>query len=146
MAVARPRYNNKRKRKPGGKFKQGFYQPQYPEKFKASSNIMNTAPIPQYRSSWELKMYKWCDMNEDIEYWGTESMAIPYFDPVKQKQRRYFPDVFIKFKDGRKVIVEIKPAAQNKHPTNQAKWESAEKYAKQIGADFVVMNEKHLGV
>lgn len=143
--IPRKRYNDKKKRT-GSKFKSGFYQPKNPEKFKQSSNIMNSGPLPQYRSSWELKFYKWADMNEDVEFWGTESVAIPYFDPVKNKNRRYFPDVFIKFKDGRKVIIEIKPQKQNNHPTNIAKWESAELYAKKIGAQFVVMNEKHLGV
>jgi hypothetical protein len=143
--MKRVRYNNKKKRT-GSRFKQGYYQPVNPEKFRQSSNMMNTGPFPFYRSSWELKMYRWCDQNENIEFWGTESVHIPYFDPVKQKMRRYFPDVFIKFNDGRKVIIEIKPASQNNNPTNQAKWEQAQKYAKQIGGEFVVMNEKQLGV
>ena len=91
-------------------------------------------------------MYKWCDLNEDIEFWGTESVAIPYISPKDNKPHRYFPDIFIKFKDGRKIIVEIKPKSQNNMPVNQAKWESAKIFAKQIGAEFIVMNEKHLGI
>ncbi len=147
MAIPRPRYNAKKKRRRGSKFKQGYYQPNNPEKFRAAQDpLMNSGPVPFYRSSWELKMYKWCDNNNDIEYWGTESIHIKYFDPVKNKIRRYYPDVFIKFLDGRKIIIEIKPAKENNHPTNIAKWESATKYAEQIGAEFVVMNEKHLGL
>jgi len=144
--ISRPRYNNKRKRKQTSKFKQGFYTPKNPDKFKESNNIMNSGTLPQYRSSWELKMYKWCDLNDDIEFWGTESIAIPYISPKDNKPHRYFPDIFIKFKDGRKVIIEIKPKSENNNPVNLAKWEAADLYAKQIGAEFIVMNEKHLGI
>jgi hypothetical protein len=152
MAISRPRYNQKKKRrtnkfKTGSRYKQGYYYPKHPEKFKASlDETMNSAPVPFYRSSWELKFYRWCDENDDIEYWGTESIAIKYYDPQKKKMRRYYPDVFLKFKDNRMFIIEIKPAAQNNNPTNIAKWEAARIYAEKVGATFLVMNEKDLGV
>jgi hypothetical protein len=84
MAIPRPRYNNKRKRrtnkfKTGSKFKQGYYKPQNPEKFHQSlDETMNSGEYPFYRSSWELKAYRWADLSEDIEYWGTESISIKY--------------------------------------------------------------------
>jgi len=147
MAVSRPRYNKKRKRRSTSRYKQGYYIPQNPEKYRASlDETMNSGPNPFYRSSWEKKFYIWCDLNDDIEFWGTESIAIPYISPKDGQRHRYFPDVLIKFKNEKKVVIEIKPASQNKDPVNIAKWESAEHYCKQIGAEFVVMNEKHLGV
>ncbi|MCD6434983.1 MAG: TnsA endonuclease N-terminal domain-containing protein [Clostridiales bacterium] len=145
MALPRPRYQAKKKRRRKSKFKQGFYQPNNPEKFKPSQDThMNEGPIPYYRSGWELKFYAWCDNNNDIEYWGTESTHIKYISPKDGQPHRYFPDIFIKFLDGRKMIIEIKPAKQVKSAINQAKFEAANRYADQIGAKFVVITEKEL--
>ena len=145
--ISRPRYNKKRKRRRGSRFKQGYYSPMNPQKYiKPVDETMNSGTEPFYRSSWELKFYKWADESDQIKTWSTEYIAIPYYDPQKNKNRRYFPDVFLEFIDGRRVIVEIKPRSQFGDVTNQAKWEAATNYAQQINAEFVVMSEKDLGV
>ncbi len=149
MAISRPRYNQRKKRRlgPGKKFKQGFYNPKNPDKFRASQDItMNSGPLPFYRSSWELRVYRWCDESDQVEFWGTESINIKYISPKDNKPHRYFPDVFIKFVDGRKMIVEIKPLAQVNSPINQAKFEAAHLYAEKIGGEFVIMTEKDLNI
>jgi len=148
MAIPRPRYNSKRKRKTG-KFKRGYYEPLtengiFVKYVQPSDKTMNSSILPEYRSSWEKVFMEWCDRSPDVLKWSTESIAIPYLSPKDNKVHRYFPDFFIYFKDGRKVIVEIKPYNQQNNPINQAKWEQAEKYAKSIGAKFVVVTEKEL--
>ena len=143
--MKRPRYYKKQRRK--SRYKQGFYLLKNPEKYRpAVDKTMNPASLPFFRSSYEYKFYKWVDENEDIEYWGTESISIKYYDTQKNKIRRYYPDVFLKFKDGKKMIVEIKPASQCKMQNNLDKWESARNYARQIDAKFIVLTEKELGI
>ena len=142
--MKRIRYNNKRKRNKG-KFKKGFYIPINEEKYKQPTDkTMNKYQYPEYRSSWELFYMKMLDNSDKVEYWGTESFHIPYFDSVKMKWRRYFPDFFIKLTDGTKLIHEIKPSSQQKQQLNIDKWQAAENYCKQKGIIFQVITEKHL--
>lgn len=145
MAMSRPRYARKRSRLRKTRFKQGTYIPVNEDKYRrAVDKYMNGGRYPFYRSSWELKFYKYCDMSENVEYWGSEILSIPYISPKDGQVHRYFPDVFVKTKDGRKFIIEIKPEKQRNNPINRAKWESARNYAKRIGAEFIVLSEKEL--
>ena len=131
----------------GGKFKRGFYNPINESKYVLpQNNFMNKGPIPEYRSSWELKLMKWCDINEEIEYWTCEPFAIQYSSPKDNKPHRYFPDFLIKFKNGKKVLVEIKPSSQWDDPVNVAKWAAAEKFCQQYGLEWKVMGKKELGI
>lgn len=121
-----------------------------------------------YRSSWELKFMKWCDLNESVLEWGSETTIIPYKSPVDNKIHRYFVDFYIKVKtkDGSicKYLVEIKPERFTKPPpipqkktrrfieevfqygTNQAKWKSANEFCEDKGWKFLVLTEKDLGI
>ncbi len=148
MSVSRPRYYQKKQRKGRSKFKQGIYFPINEDKYlepidKTMSKVTGGAT---YRSSWELKFYKWCDNNPKVKFWGTEVLPIKYLSPKDNQIHRYYPDVFIKFHDETKVIVEIKPKSQVNNPINLAKFAAAEEYAKSSGSTFVVMTEKELGI
>ena len=121
-----------------------------------------------YRSSWELKFMKWCDVNTSILEWGSETTVIPYKSPVDNKIHRYFIDFYIKVKtkDGlvKKYLVEIKPEKFTKPPaipkvqtkrfieevflygTNQAKWKYANQFCEDRGWQFLVLTEKDLGI
>ena len=52
-------------------FKQGVYKPQNSEKYIGSN-------YPKYRSSWQLKFFRWADLTETILAWGSENIIIPY--------------------------------------------------------------------
>src|SRR5574344_1076276 len=56
------------------KTKQGYYVPQNPEKV-IGGNII-------YRSSWEEKFCRWCDLNKNVLRWGVEVIQIPYKNPA----------------------------------------------------------------
>lgn len=121
-----------------------------------------------YRSSWELKFMKWCDTNDSVLEWGSETTIIPYRSPVDNKIHRYFVDFYIKVKDKqgniKKYLVEIKPEKFTKPPeipkvktkrfieevflygTNQAKWKQANEYCLDRGMQFLVLTEKDLGI
>ena len=51
-----------------------------------------------WRSLWERKFMRWCDSNPNVLEWWSEEIAIPYYDPVQKKWRRYFPDFWMKVK------------------------------------------------
>lgn len=145
----RSRYNDKKKRRNknngGSKFKRGFYQPVNENKYRAAvDKTMNSQIFPEYRSSWELAFYKWCDVSDKIDYWGTESFAIPYISPKDNQVHRYYVDIVMQMKSGQKHLVEIKPKNQCNAPINLAKWEAARNYCKQINAIFTVVTEIEL--
>ena len=141
----------------------GKYIPSNPKKYKGNpSKIV-------YRSLWERKLMVYCDMNEKVLEWGSEEIIIPYISPWDNKLHRYFPDFFIKYKDGngksRSVVVEVKPKKQIKEPkknpkrktqawyyevktwvVNQAKWEAAKQFCADRKYEFKLMTEDDLGI
>lgn len=104
----------KPKRSTPGGFKQGYYDPIYPEKYKTNKKQII------YRSSWEFKLMKWLDLTPEVEEWASEPVSIKYFYSVDEKMHNYFPDFYFAYRkpDGRllKYIVEVKPTTQLKRP------------------------------
>ena len=140
----------------------GKYQPDNPKKYKGDpTNII-------YRSLWERKFMKYCDLNETILEWGSEIFALPYRSPIDKKIHKYFPDFYIKVKESsgeiKKCIIEIKPKKQTVEPIpqkrktkgyiyevyeyakNQAKWKAAEEFCKDRQWEFRVFTEDHLSI
>lgn len=150
------------KPKRGGTFKQGYYEPSFPEKYKT-----NTKQII-YRSSWELKLCKWFDLTPEVVEWASEPLSIKYFYTLDQKMHTYYPDFYFKFKkaDGSEIkyIVECKPSVQLQKPEepkrrtpntiknynylmetyikNSCKRQYAKKWCSDNGYNFVYVTEK----
>lgn len=125
--------------------------------------IKNTAKYigkgaPRFRSGWEFTMMSFCDNNDNIIQWASESISIPYRNPVTGKQTIYIPDFFIMYADKsgqtRAELIEIKPLkqtslqeagrskpAQMAAIVNMAKWEAARAWCKRAGITFRVVTE-----
>jgi hypothetical protein len=133
------------------KFSQGIYKIKNPEKYVGGRT-------PTYRSSWEYTFMTFCDNNPSVQQWASESVRIPYRDPLTGKGTVYVPDFLITYVDknmGKHVeLIEIKPANQmlkekvGKNPYNQAqyvknmaKWAAASQWCKQQGIKFRIINE-----
>ena len=127
------------------------YKLKNPEKYLGKGN-------PIYRSSWEMTFMMFCDNNPSIQQWASESIKIPYRDPLTGKNTIYVPDFLIVYvdKDMQKhaELIEIKPKNQalrenvGKNKLNQAqyiknmaKWQAAQIYCKRIGLKFRVITE-----
>lgn len=140
-------------------YKQGIFHPLHKEKYKG------TLPIV-YRSSLELKVFRWLDHNPNIVSWGSETVIIPYQSPIDGKLHRYFVDANLTLKENntfQKYLIEIKPHSQVLPPTkstkkspktiiyenvtysvNQAKWEAAREWCKKHNYKFLIFTEKHI--
>ena len=134
------------------KFRQGYYKPKNPEKYKG-----NTASVI-YRSSWERKVMEFFDTSRNIEWWNSEGLVIPYMS-IDKKVHRYFPDFIFLNKKNETYIVEIKPFRETLPPTrrqrnynsasityviNQLKWKASEEFCKKQNILFRVWTEKEL--
>ena len=146
---------------PKGKFKQGVFKPRDRNKYRGK-----TWPI--YRSGWELKFFRWCDLNENVTAWDSECVIVPYNNPLTGRINRYFVDGLITINEtnGPKTyLIEIKPSKQTVPPVvkkskkrstmlyeqktyvkNRAKWDAAEKWAKKKGIEFKILTEKEIGI
>jgi hypothetical protein len=141
-------------------YSQGIFSPIHSEKYKGSLPII-------FRSSLELKAYKWLDTNSNVISWGSESVVVPYISPIDNRMHRYFVDVVaqIKRKDGltQKYLIEIKPSKfllepknsprkSNKtliyevtqYSINTAKWDAAQRWCVKNNYTFLIFTEKHI--
>ena len=138
------------------KFSKGIYRVKNPEKFMGSKD-------PVYRSSWELTFMMFCDNNPSIQQWASESVKIPYRDPLTGKNTVYVPDFLIMYLDKNlnkhAELIEIKPANQTlrervgknvynqaQYVKNMAKWSAANAWAENHGLKFRVINESDIYV
>ena len=120
-----------------------------------------------YRSMWERQTFRWVENQPNIVEWCSEEVVVPYICETDRKVHRYFIDLYFKTDDGKKYLIEIKPAKETKPPKkparqtkrylsealtyvkNQSKWKAANQFAKENGAIFQVWTEdtlKSLGI
>ena len=115
------------------------------------------------RSSWEMKAFRHLDLSPDIARWSSEEISLPYLDQSTGRRRTYWPDLYFETVDGRRCLVEIKPArfaqlpkirkgqrrrsviAEHKlYARNASKWSAAQKFAERNGIEFMVWDEHAL--
>ena len=112
---------------------------------------------PRYRSGWEYAFMRFLDNNDHVVNWASESLSIPYRNPVTGKQSMYVPDFLITYRNKNNQLiaelVEIKPKKQSVIESkmsaregavvavNYAKWDAATKWARRNGLTFRVITE-----
>lgn len=136
------------------KFAQGRFEMKNPTKYVGKKT-------PLARSSWEFIFMRMLDEHPGVENWASESIQIPYRDPLTGKSTIYVPDFFIVYVDKNKnkhaELVEVKPSNhtlreavgksqynQQQYVKNMAKWEAANKWCKQQGIRFRVITENEI--
>ena len=142
------------------KFKQGVYCPINKEKYIGKDN-------PRYLSSWELKLFSFCDNSPNIVKWCSEKVVIPYLDTLTNKTRNYYVDMLFSMRTEKGIVnylVEVKPFRETQPPKiskkkkpstmlyeqmtwqkNQDKWKAAKKVAEQNNLKFIILTENELG-
>ena len=134
-------------------FRQGVYTVRNTQKYVGKNN-------PRYRSGWEMTFMMFLDSNDHVVNWASESISIPYRNPITGKQSMYVPDFFVTYRDRsnrtRAELIEIKPKKQSLIESkatdrdravvavNYAKWDSATKWARRQGLTFRVINEDQI--
>ncbi len=140
------------------KFAKGEFVPVNPAKYIGKSPII-------YRSSWELTMMRKFDEHPSIIAWASETVSIPYQNPLTGKWSMYIPDFLVVYQDrhGQKrgEIIEVKPLRerpdyqkkQNERLSqrtklaqivNAAKWAAAVKFCTKNQLSFRVASEDEM--
>ena len=140
----------------------GKFRPRFPKKYKGDASKI------VYRSSWEARCMNYFDLNENILWWASEEVIVPYKSPVDGRYHRYYPDfvINVRQRDGRTktLMIEVKPENQKNAPkvrarktkkyinevvtyaVNQAKWDAATEYCNDRMWEFKVLTEKDMGI
>lgn len=132
---------------------QGIFEVRNPQKYVGKSK-------PRYRSGWEFAFMQFCDNNDSIVSWASESIHIPYRNPLTGKNTIYVPDFFIVYRTKHNKmcaeVIEIKPKKQSVIESkqsqrdraavavNHAKWDAAQKWCKNQGLVFRVITEDQM--
>ena len=132
---------------------QGKFEPTNPQKYAGVG-------LPRYRSGWEHSFMRFCDTNDNILQWASESIAIPYRHPLTGKMTNYIPDFLITYRTRdntvRAELIEIKPKKQSVIESkmssrdravvaiNYAKWDAATKWCRRNGLVFRVITEDQM--
>ena len=142
------------------KYKQGVFKPLNPSKYHGSTPII-------YRSGLELQYFRFFDKNPAILTWSSESIIVPYYNPLTGRTHRYFVDNSVTMRDKtgtiKKYLVEIKPHSklvppspsnrrspkntamlQREYVQNKAKWLAASEWSRKHGYQFIIITEKHM--
>jgi hypothetical protein len=132
---------------------QGNFQITNPHKYVGNGT-------PRYRSGWEFSFMKFLDTNENVLQWASESIRIPYRNPITGKQSIYVPDFLVQYRTRHNTtfteVIEIKPKKQSIVESkmnsrdravvaiNYAKWDMATKWCNRNGLKFRVINEDQI--
>jgi len=115
---------------------------------------------PRYRSSWEHAFMRFADNHPSVIQWASESIKIPYRNPLTGRQSVYVPDFVLIYQDKggkrRGELIEIKPSSQTtmtpktrdreklQIALNHAKWEAAAKWCRLKGLHFRIVTENDI--
>jgi hypothetical protein len=122
----------KKKRKRKGRYQRGIH----------SSPMAGEC---KYRSGWEQKYMVYLDENPDVASWSYEKLVIEYVSNKKTKKiRKYYPDFQVEYKDGRKVVVEIKPSRKLQQATVIKKIRAAKEWCTEHDMVYKILTEIEL--
>ena len=133
-----------------GKFSQGRFEMKNPAKYVGLKT-------PLARSSWEFVFMRMLDEHPGVQNWASESIKIPYRDPLTGRSTIYVPDFLIVYVDANQKqhteLVEVKPSTETTMESarsyrdklsvamNMAKWAAADSWARANNMRFRVVTE-----
>jgi hypothetical protein len=132
----------------------GKFIPTNPQKY------IGKQPIT-YRSGWELQFMRVLDLHPNVVGWSSESITIPYRNPLTGQMTVYVPDFLVVYldRDGGKhcEMIEVKPLKETPGYTgkvpmrtklvqaiNLAKWQAAAAYCAKRNWRFRVATEAEM--
>ncbi len=145
-------------------YRQGYYKLVNPEKY-----IGDPSKII-YRSSWENRFCRYCDLADHVLKWSSEPLGIKYTSPVDNNEHTYFVDFYMRVQERDKEVdylAEVKPSASLAMPVlegkkittkkihnynyalktwliNRSKFAAAKHFAEARGYRFIVVTEDFL--
>ena len=95
-----------------------------------------------FQSSYELYTYICLEHDDEVQSYSRCNFSIPY--TFNGKIRRHVPDVDIRYKDGSRKILEIKPTRLSNTAEVIAKRTAGEKYCEEHGMSYEMHTEEEI--
>lgn len=132
----------------------GKFRPKNVKKYKGDPTKVT------YRSLWERQVLKFLDSHPSVVQYSSEEVVVPYRCKTDRKLHRYFPDMYVKMKNGKEYLIEVKPKCETIPPKptkkktrrsinevltyakNTSKWEAAEMFCQKRGWIFQIWDEE----
>ena len=123
----------KRKKKRRGHYQRGEY------------TSMKMGRVYKFRSGWEEKYMIHLDGDEKVVAWTYEQIVIEYVSNIRAKKiRKYYPDFYVKYSDGREEVIEVKPKRKLVQLTVKKKADAAREWCRQRGMTYRMLTEIEL--
>lgn len=144
-------------------YRQGYYKVENQDKY-----IGDLTKII-YRSSWEYRFCRYCDVNDEVLKWSSEPVGIKYISPIDGREHTYYVDFYMRVQRDdlyEDYIAEVKPSASLSQPilegnmttkklknynyalstwlVNRSKFAAAKNYAEGRGYKFIIVTEDFL--
>lgn len=103
---------------------------------------VKTGKVFDYRSGLEERVFNLLDEDKDVLSFDVEPFKIDYI--WQGTARKYIPDIFVVYVDGRKELWEVKPKTQTEYDQNIAKWDAAKEQCKIRGWSFQLYTEERI--
>ncbi|NVM54053.1 MAG: DDE-type integrase/transposase/recombinase [Candidatus Helarchaeota archaeon] len=101
--------------------------------------------IMEYESCLERDFFLLCDHSPSVKTFQHQPVTIKYKD-FKGKTRKYTPDAYVEFKNGKKGLYEVKYEDEvlNNSEKYEKRWDEAKKWANIRGVHFAVLTERDI--
>ena len=97
----------------------------------------------RYDSSWELKRMEYLEVNKLVVRCEKNPVQIPY--NLNGQAHYYFPDFLVEYRDGHRVLEEVKPKEFLDYQVNVEKFKVARIFCKSLKIKFKILSsEKEL--
>ncbi len=107
-------------------------------------SIKNGGIPMHYRSDYELRTYDCLEELNEVVRYEVEPKDCHTAYYWNGKWRKYWPDLKVKFADGRTEVWEVKPLNQTDYEQNQRKWDACAKKIGHLGWRFAVKTEQDI--
>ncbi len=97
-----------------------------------------------YASSYELMAFEKLELDDNVASYDRAKMAIKYVKPDDHRMHRYVPDIFVEMKDGKKMLIEVKPFSMLEDDCVKAKSYAGKLYCDKKGFNYAVWSESDL--
>lgn len=85
------------------------------------------------------------DADPQVVLWTYEQTVIEYLSNIRTKKiRRYYPDFYVKYQDGREEILEVKPKRKLEQAAVKKKAEAARQWCSDHGMIYKILTEIEL--
>lgn len=121
------------KKKKRGRYNRGVY------------TSTKTGQVCKFRSGWEEKVMQYLDVDPSVSFWSYEQIVIEYVSNIRSKRiRRYYPDFFVRYSDGKQQLLEVKPKRKVDQLIVRKKLEAAKLWCENKQIEFLLLTEIEL--